>query len=124
MEIHNQDKVINDCASVILVPEKAIEEPGYILTLTENNDTSAKHEFHAMAQMAYFQYQDGELEIIDIEGDVQVVTVDRNEIMNEGLLLYRDVQGGFHACVHQGINKKKLLETAYRFCTRWIRLDI
>ena len=124
MEIHNQEKVIYDCASVILVPEKAIEEPGYIQTFSENNDASVKHEFHAMAQMAYFQYQDGELEIIDIEGDVQVVTVDRNEIMKEGLLLYRDAQGGFHAFVHQGINKKKLLETAYRFCARWIRLDI
>lgn len=124
MEIRIQEKVITDSTSVILVPEKALEEPGYIQTLTKKNDASAKHEFHAMAQMAYYQYQDGELEIVDIANGVQVTTGSRTESMSEGLLLYRDREGGFHALVHQGMNKKKLLETVYRFCTRWVRLDI
>lgn len=124
MEIRIQEKVITDSTSVILVPEKALEEPGYIQTLTKKNDASAKHEFHAMAQMAYYQYQDGELEIVDIANEVQVTTGSRTESMSEGLLLYRDREGGFHALVHQGMNKKKLLETVYRFCTRWVRLDI
>lgn len=124
MEIRIQEKVITDSTSVILVPEKALEEPGYIQTLTKKNDASAKHEFHAMAQMAYYQYQDGELEIVDIANGVQVTTGSRTESMSEGLLLYRDREGGFHVLVHQGMNKKKLLETVYRFCTRWVRLDI
>lgn len=124
MEINYHDKVIINCVSVIIVPEKAVEEPGYIKTLTDKNDASAKHEFHAMAQMAYFQYQDDELEINEISGDICVSTAHKSEKMKGGLLLYRDDNGTFHAIFHQGVNKKKLLEAAYRFCTRWVRLDI
>ena len=124
MEIHYEGKVITDCVSVIVVPEKALDEPGYIQTLTDKNDASAKHEFHAMAQMAYFQYQDDELAVAELTGDLSISTLHQRERMSGGLILYRDSDGGFHALAHQGMNTKKLLETAYRFCTRWVRLDI
>lgn len=124
MKIQLQEITIEDITSVIIVPEKSLEEAGYIHTLTESNDASSKHEFHAMAQMAYYQYQDDELAIDKVVGEIKVQTDSAVESLLSGMLLYRDNSGGFHAVVHQGLNVKKLLEAAYRFCTRWVRLDI
>jgi len=119
------DKVIlTDCSSAIIIPEKAIDEAGYIKTLTANALAHSKHEFHALAQMAYYQFQDGELEVADVNG---IVTVERgDELVNltAGMIIFRDFTGDFHVLAHSGQNKKKLLETAHRFCTRWVRLDI
>ncbi|MGW8195832.1 MAG: hypothetical protein ACWGOX_16375 [Desulforhopalus sp.] len=42
----------------------------------------------------------------------------------DGMILYRDDAGEFHTLVIDKPNKKKLLEAAYRYCTRWVRLDI
>ncbi|MFN2353554.1 MAG: hypothetical protein ABR512_03375 [Desulfopila sp.] len=124
MKIYTAKGCIEDCASAILVPHKAIEEAGYIQTLTDKNDASAKHEFHAMAQMAYFQFQDDELEVDNTSAAIHIVSGERTEVLESGLLLYRDAEGGFYAIIHQDLPKKKLLEAAYRFCTRWVRLDI
>jgi hypothetical protein len=117
-------KTITDCSSIILVPEIAITEPGYITTVTVGASAHAKHEFHTMAQMAYFQFQDGELEIAPLEGSVRVSVRGEAEVLVAGLALYRDTEGRFHALMHEGQDGKRLIEAAYRFCTRWIRLDI
>jgi hypothetical protein len=125
MKILTHEREIEDCVSVVMVPERAIDEPGYIQVLTTNTSASSKHEFQAMAQMAYFQFQDGELEVQPITGEVRVEAVDGVvETMASGMLQYRDSQGGFHVLIHEGVNRKKILEAAYRFCTRWVRLDI
>lgn len=125
MKIYTAEGCVEDCSSAILVPYKAIEEAGYIQTLTEKNDASAKHEFHAMAQMAYFQFQDDELELEGTSSAaIHIICGERTEVLESGLLLYRDTQGGFRAIIHRDLPKKKLLEAAYRFCTRWVRLDI
>ena len=122
--IYNEEKLVGSCSSAILVPERALEEAGYISTITDTHNASSKHEFHAMAQTAYFQYQDDELDVEEISGPLQIMDEDRHESVHNGLVLYRDSDGGFRALVHSGLNKKKLLEAAYRFCTRWVRLDI
>lgn len=124
LTINYENATIEKCTSAIIIPEKASEEAGYIQTLTAENEAFSKHQFQAMAQMAYFQYQDDELEIVTITGMVTISSEERVEELPSGLLLYRDAEGGFHALVHEGLNKKKLLEAGYRFCTRWVRLDI
>lgn len=124
LKIYNEEELIDQCVSVILVPEKAIDEAGYIITMTAKNDASSKHEFHAMAQMAYFQFQDDELSMKDVSGSLAIESEDRRESVSNGLVLYRQSDGSFYALAHVGLNKKKLLEAAYRFCTRWVRLDI
>jgi hypothetical protein len=124
LKIYTAEQLVDSCASAILVPEKALEEAGYIITMTNTNDASSKHEFHAMAQMAYFQFQDEELEVREVSGVVKIDSGERIESMDSGLVLYRDNDGGFHALAHSNMNNKKLLEAAYRFCTRWVRLDI
>lgn len=124
MEIEFNNKKIEGCNSVILVPEKAMQEPGYILTFSEDNDASTKHQFHAMAQMAYFQYQDGEIDVQPVDGVVIVRKDTLTEELLSGICLCRDDQGGFFALSCGTVNVKKLLEAVYRFCTRWVRLDI
>jgi hypothetical protein len=124
LNIYIDEQLIDSCSSAILVPERALEEAGYITTMTDKNTASSKHEFHAMAQMAYFQFQDDELEVKNIIGALRVDSGEHYENVNNGLVLYRDSDGAFHALVHEGLNRKKLLEAAYRFCTRWVRIDI
>lgn len=115
---------IENCNSVIIVPVKAIEEHGYIQTLTAKNDASSKHEFHAMAQMAYFQFQDDELEITTITDEIIVESGDSRDVLQSGLVLCRDLAGAFYVVMHEGLSGQKLLEAANRFCTRWVRIDI
>ncbi len=124
LKIYNEEQLVDSCTSAILVPEKALEEAGYIITMTDNNDASSKHEFHAMAQMAYFQFQDDELNVEEVSGALRIESGERHERVELGMVLYRDTDGGFHALVHGSLSNKKLLEAAYRFCTRWVRLDI
>ena len=115
---------IDECESVIIVPEIAVEEPGYINSLTIKDSAHAKHEFHAMAQMAYFQFQDDELSIEEIESSLNVILGTQNVELSSGMILCRNVAGDFRVLVHATQDRKKLLEAAYRYCTRWVRLDI
>jgi len=115
---------IEDCESVILVPAIAVTEPGYIKALTVKGTAHAKHEFHAMAQMAYFQFQDEELESIETDIPLTVASEIERVEMSDGMVLYRTLAGEFCVIFHAGEQKKTLLEAAYRYCTRWVRLDI
>ncbi len=115
---------IDRITSAILVPEKALEEPGYIKTVTASADAHSKHEFHAMAQMAYYRYQDDELQPVEVEGCLRVTAQNMDEEIERGMIVYRDPAGEFHVLIHRGLNKKKMLEAANRYCTRWVRLDI
>ncbi len=110
--------------SVILVPEIAITEAGYIKMFTLRKGEHAKHEFHAMSQMAYYQFQDEELTISPVQEKVIVEYGDGFEELDGGMIIFRDLSGSFHVLAHHGQNGKKLLEAAHRFCTRWVRLDI
>lgn len=110
--------------SVVLAPEKSLEEHGYIEAQTIKDSSHAKHEYHAMAQMAYFQHQDDELEIQEVMGPIIVDCDGGKKEIEKGMVLVRDKNGGFSVLIHRSLNKKKMLEAVYRYCTRWIRLDI
>jgi len=122
--IASGEKILAECESVIIVPERSIEEAGYIKMFTVKEDAHAKHEYHAMAQMAYFQYQDDELEIQEVEDPVFVSYGDKSVDLDSGMILCRNINGEFPVLVHKNLNTKKLLEAVYRYCTRWVRLDI
>ncbi|WP_419175117.1 hypothetical protein [Desulfosediminicola sp.] len=115
---------VRECSSVILVPEKAMEEPGYIKTMSVGEVANIKHEFHAMAQMAYYQYQDDELDIVSVGGVISVSQGDMLEKLDSGMVICRDPDGEFQVVIHAQLNRKKMLETTNRYCTRWVRLDI
>ncbi|WP_163340108.1 hypothetical protein [Desulfopila sp. IMCC35008] len=115
---------IQGCVSVILVPDIALNEPGYIKTFTAQSGSHSKHEFQAMAQMAYYQYQDDELDLVTADGEIQVFYQETVEEIASGMVIYRDKEGEFHVVIHDSLNKKKMLEATNRYCTRWVRLDI
>ncbi|MEE4242298.1 MAG: hypothetical protein V2I36_12595 [Desulfopila sp.] len=124
LKIIMQDQVVEYCVSIIAVPEKAMQEAGYIQTFTENTTSSSKHEFHAMAQMAYYQYQDNEFSCEVVTGPVVIESDGHKEQFDAAVVMARDRAGKYHAFIHDGLPVKKMLEAAFRFCTRWVRLDI
>lgn len=124
MNIRLSESTVLNCDSVIIAPDKAVEEAGYILSFSEEQTGSSKHVFHAMAQMAYFQYQDDEIEIIPFEGEIDCIGNDFVEKLDNGLFLFRTSKGEIGVVAEKSCNIKKLLETVYRYCTRWVRLDI
>ena len=118
------DDTVTECRSAIIIPERAILEAGYIRTMSTNADAHSKHEFYAMAQIAFSQFQDGELDIEAVHGPLRVEWKSEVETIIAGLVVFLDTQGNFHLIAHSGQNAKKLLEVVHRFCTRWVRLDI
>ena len=122
--ITSDEDVIEDCESIIIVPENALNEAGYIKMFTVKDEANAKHEYHAMAQMAYYQYQDEELEIQEVGSAITINCGEEKTDLSEGMVIYRDRDGDFHVLSRRVQNRKKFLEAAYRYCTRWVRLDI
>ena len=122
--IRFEDNTVTECSSAIIIPERAIIEAGYIRTMTTNANAPSKHEFHAMAQIAFSQFQDGELEIEAVHGPLTIEWKNEVETITAGLVVFLDSQGNFHLIAHSGQNAKRLLQVAHRFCTRWVRLDI
>ncbi|RJP55042.1 MAG: hypothetical protein C4549_09000 [Deltaproteobacteria bacterium] len=112
------------CDTVIVVPETAIAEAGYIRMLSTNVGPQSKHGFHALAQMAFMQYEDHELDVTEVSGPMTVKgRHDACEIPS-GMTICRTLSGDMAVLVHASQPQRKLLESAHRFCTRWIRLDV
>ena len=87
IRIETGGTTLSNAESVIVVPEIAIKEPGYIQVFTTKDNAHAKHEYHAMAQMAYFQYQDEELEIREVATSLSVIPED---LQATGILISRE----------------------------------
>jgi len=124
IELASEGSTIQACVSVIIVPERAISEPGYIQAITTRAGAHDKHEFHALAQMAYFQGQDDELDVILLEAPCQIEHGGNVEIFLNGMVIFRGESGEIGIALYKESMRKKLLEAAYRYCTRWVRLDI
>ena len=112
------------CRTVHVVHVRPVAEPGYIKAFTVADAGSAKHEYHALAQMAYFQFQDEELTCTTVDSPLIIDSDGEPLSVNDGMVLCRDLAGAVLALNFAGENRKKLLEAAYRYCTRWVRLDI
>ncbi|SDP55549.1 hypothetical protein [Desulforhopalus singaporensis] len=124
ISIHTNGEKIAEYESLIYIPDIAVTEPGYIKMISVKDSANAKHEYHAMAQMAYFEFQDGELETEEIEQVLMVETAKEQIEFRDGIMLCRKEDGGFKVLVRPNVNVKKILEAGYRYCTRWVRLDI
>ena len=118
-----EDVVCGDCLCALIVPAQALDEPGYIKGVSAAG-SSSKHEFHALAQTAYYQFQDDELKVELTRAPLEIECDDVHELVESGMVIYRVGQGSIRAVAHQELNLRKLLEAANRFCTRWVRLDI
>ena len=112
------------CRTIILVPDLALSEAGHIKMLSENTGPQTKHEFHALAQTALIRFQDKELTITTVTGPMRVEATQGTEYVDSGMAICRDTGGRLHVLAHSGSSNRKRLQTADRFCTRWIRLDL
>ncbi len=122
--IRFEDDTMTECSSAIIIPENAMMEAGYIRTLTTNSTAHSKHEFHAIAQIALSQFQEGELEVEAVYGPFTIQWKNEIETITAGVVVFRDLQGNLHLIGNSGQNVNSLLQLAHRFCTRWVRLDI
>lgn len=122
--ISSTTQIVADCETIIVVPERAVGEAGYIQTFSTKESGHAKHEYHALAQMAYYQQQDDELDIREVDSPLTVRAGGESHGLAGGMIICRGVAGEVFVMIHSGQNRKKLLEAAYRWCTRWVRLDI
>ncbi len=123
IKVLTKNQPIIECMAVILVPEIALAEPGHIRTFASNQTAQSKHEFYALGQMALIQFEDSELvprhtaDSIDMQAGDETVSIDT------GIVICRILSGEL-MIISNADNPRKYLETAHRFCTRWIRLDI
>lgn len=124
IQISAGDTVHWQGVTAIVVPEIALEEPGYILTLSAVASGHAKHEFFALAQMAYYQFQDDELVVYRVAQPIHIEQNGQREHIDAGMVILRQENGELQVCVHERLNAKKMLEATNRYCTRWVRLDI
>jgi hypothetical protein len=122
--IRFEDDTVTECSSAIIIPERAMIEAGYIRTLTTNSTAHSKHEFHTIAQIALSRFQDGELEVEAVYGPLTIQWKNEIETITAGVVVFLDSQGKLHLIGNSGQNVNKLLQSAHRFCTRWVRLDI
>jgi hypothetical protein len=113
-----------ECASVIIAPEAALRQAGYIKPLTIDEEANAKHRFFALAQMALFQYEDNEIKAEIFSGPLTIRHKQHEESLEDGLIICQDIEGRLRLLARKETNLAKLLETTNRFCTRWVRLDI
>ena len=110
--------------TAIVVPEIALSEPGYIVTVAAAASGHSKHEFFALAQMAYYQFEDDELAVNRVREPLCIEQDGQMEKLEAGMVILRQESGELMVCVHDQLNARKMLETANRYCTRWVRLDL
>ena len=122
--IRFEEDTMTACRSAIIIPESVLAEAGDIKTLTTNSTAHSKHEFHAIAQIALSQFEEGELEVEAVNGPLTIQWKNEIEIITAGVIVFLDPQGNLHLIGNSGRNINKLLQFAHRFCTRWVRLDI
>jgi hypothetical protein len=112
-----------ECTTIIIVPEAALSEPGHIRTIAAHQTGQSKHEFHALAQMAFIRFDDGELEAERLSGPIVIALADQTVRVDSGALIGR-LPSGEIIVLSNADSPRKYLEAANRYCTRWIRLDI
>ena len=95
IEIQVGEEGTVQCDSVILIPEKSLDEAGYIKAFSSQSGGHDKHEFHAMSQVVYFQYQDDELEVQTMDGPIHILHGEESETISDGMVIYRDLEGSF-----------------------------
>lgn len=122
--IRREHDTLAVCRSVIITPDSALTEAGTIKTLTTDSTAHAKHEFHALAQMALALFEDDELDIETLCGPFTVEWRRDAHTVAAGVVLLRDARGGIRLVGNSAQGARKMLQTAHRFCTRWVRLDI
>lgn len=108
-----------------LIVQKGAGDADYdIILLNCSTDKQQKHKLHSLSQIALYQFEDNEIEVNQIKGCCTISGTGFDYQVTEALLLLQDNNNHISLYAHPTVAVKKYLDQAYRYCTRWIRLDI
>jgi len=110
----------------IIVPAHTGDGSGSITALAVGQGDAAKHALHSLCQIASLDLEDGELEIERMEQGYPIAMIfkrQRFECRN-GSLVFLNTSGTVHVLSHSGVNVRDAIRQAFRYCTRFIRLDV
>lgn len=110
--------------AVILVPQQALIEAGFMRLLAADQTGQSKHTFQALAQTALLRFEDRELTPTSVTGTLRVSHGDQTLDLVQGVLIVRLSTGDVGVLTNCGQPIRRYLEAAHRYCTRWIRLDL
>jgi hypothetical protein len=112
--------------AVIVVPSQAIDDPALIRLHCNAFDSSGKHTLYSLSQIAMIDYEDGLLQIIEVQTEQKAAyDVGRGlQTLDRGLILFRAETGGAKVLSKNAGDIKRLLKQTHRYCTRFIRLDV
>lgn len=126
LEITDGDTVNFRAETAIMVPLDSIHYPDKLGGLTTGSRSDAKHTFHALSQIALYDFEDENLYLEQVpEGRTLRIKDDNCDVrIEQGLLILRDLDGKVFVVAHDHVDVYRLLKFAHRQCTRWVRLDI
>ncbi len=126
LKVYAGDEMLAEVETLLFVPFDAPEYPDKFRGETLQSPANAKHAYHALSQIALYDFEDGILEVRTVPADAPLsVKGDQTRgQVEKGLVITRSAEGKVMAFVHEGQDAKGLLKFAHRYCTRWIRLDI
>jgi len=122
IDLASATKII--CKSVIVIPEIALADAAYIRSFTTVSSVHSKHEFHTLAQIALIEFDDDEIEPQKIVGKISLTAGEEIFDLESGMIICRLVSEEFSIYMNTDQSPRKYLETANRYCTRWVRLDV
>ncbi len=113
-----------DCRAVIVIPERALADATYIRTFSTASPVRSKHEFYTLAQIALIEFDDDEIKPQPVAGKISVAAGDEIFDLEAGMIICRLESEEFSIYMNSDQSVRKFIETANRYCTRWVRLDI
>ncbi len=126
MEIKDGENLLMKADTAILVPADSPDYPDRLTGCVAGSEADAKHTYHALSQIALYDYEDKVLEVETIQPGhpLRACNKGSDSSLDKGLIIVRDMSGKIRILAHRGVGVYDLLKFAHRHCTRWIRLDI
>ena len=112
------------CRAVIVIPETALADATYIRLFSTASPVRSKHEFYTIAQIALIQFNDEEIAPQKVAGEIRIMVDDEIFELESGMLICRSESEEFFIYTNTDQSPRKYLETANRYCTRWVRLEV
>src|SRR3989339_391424 len=101
------------------VPADAEDEPGRMILRCSATPTQRKHVLYALTMAAYVRVEDKEMDVIEVVEPLRLISEEGKTEIVRGLVVWLDPRGGTKLAAHAGVDVRRLINAAYRYCTRW-----
>jgi hypothetical protein len=88
------------CDTAIIIDVRALKADGHISMFSKNSGDHTTHEYYALAQMALFQFQDGDLTPVAVEGPIALSWNDCEMTVASGIAILRTSDGEVSILAH------------------------